>query len=498
MADQLAEYRAAMKAKFERQKSASSMAGGAVLSSDETIPSGSSEDKAAGLGAILPVTVPVEAKTEEHPPSIVTQTPVPQAEPQGQLVQTPQSSSAAAREVSLSERLAAASVETGGLQKALGTLSQDVLEMPISSLLSDAPPPAKRPRTEDIHSGGIQVPKDKTAEIRQLLANPSPSTVAVMSWNIDGLDDVGGPQGLMLRTLDVALAIAKARPVAVLLQECVPPALQLLDAKQVLGSAYDFLVPKDPPMPYYVAILLDKKRTQILTGPDTVDFPTTQMGRQLLSVTLVVDDIREKPLVLATAHLESTKDHAAERKRQLNRSMRFMCSSLHFAKALGRAPCTPSCIFGGDMNLRDEELKVVQRDIGDDCKAIVDVWSWCGSDDSEKYTWDTYVNTNGNCNFQYRSRFDRLFYLTPGISDVPKPKAKGKAKAKGNVKAPGSDLDTKPGWRPISFKLVGKEKIKSLNRFPSDHWGMLSVWSCGHEPSPAPITGTSSEVIDLD
>ena len=373
----------------------------------------------------------------------------------------------------------------------MGTLSKQILDMPISSLLADGPPPAKRPRVEERRPGQIQVPKAKTAEIQNLLANPkqaSPGIVRIMSWNIDGLDEVDGPEVLMHRTLDVALAIAKARPVAVLLQECVPQALKLLDAQPVLGGSYDILVPQNPPLPYYVAILLDKKRTQLLNGPDTLDFPTTQMGRQLLSAVVIVDDHRQSPLVLATAHLESTKDHAPERKRQLNRSLRFVRSSLKTASILRKSHCVPSCIFGGDLNLRDEELKIVQREIGDDCKGIADIWSWCGSDEAERYTWDTGVNTNGNCNFKYRARFDRMFYLTPGLSDGPQPKAKAKAKAKGNVKASQSDLETKPGWRPMSFRLVGKEKVKDLGRFPSDHWGMLTEWCCGVEGGQSSTT----------
>ena len=36
-----------------------------------------------------------------------------------------------------------------------------------------------------------------------------------------------------------------------------------------------------------------------------------------------------------------------------------------------------------------------------------------------------------------------------------------KAKSKATTKAP-SELDTKPGWRPTSFRLIGKEKVKNM------------------------------------
>merc|ERR1711977_323692 len=34
-------------------------------------------------------------------------------------------------------------------------------------------------------------------------------------------------------------------------------------------------------------------------------------------------------------------------------------------------------------------------------------------------------------------------------------------------------------WQPVAFKLIGKEKVPMLGRFPSDHWGMLTTWSSG-------------------
>ena len=45
-----------------------------------------------------------------------------------------------------------------------------------------------------------------------------------------------------------------------------------------------------------------------LGEPQTVPFPSSQMGRQLLSVTVQLVGANAGPLLLATAHLESTKD----------------------------------------------------------------------------------------------------------------------------------------------------------------------------------------------
>ena len=76
---------------------------------------------------------------------------------------------------------------------------------------------------------------------------------------------------------------------------------------KVLGSCYDGLVPKDA-KGYCVVILLDKKRWKCVGEPETVPFGNSKMGRQLLCVTAEAQDAPGKTLMLATAHLESTKD----------------------------------------------------------------------------------------------------------------------------------------------------------------------------------------------
>jgi len=77
------------------------------------------------------------------------------------------------------------------------------------------------------------------------------------------------------------------------------------------------------------------------------------------------------------------------------------------------------------------------------------VWTWCGSNFSEKYTWDTFANTNLDVDFKTQARFDRLFFVSP-------------------LNASASTV-----WQPVDFHLVGKSKVSNIDRFPSDHWGML-------------------------
>eukprot|EP00439_Symbiodinium_sp_Y106_P038888 s2565_g4.t1 len=402
------------------------------------------------------------------------------------------------------------------LPAVLAHLPPEKLDAPIGSLLADAPPeftrPVKRPRTDpDV----FVVPKERTAEIRALLAKPPPEDLRVLTWNIDGLDEVGGGPALSKRALAVAKEVAEKRPAAVFLQEVVPPALELLAAPQILGTEYEILVPKNPPLPYYVAILLDRKRLVKLGETVTVSFPSTQMGRQLLTIAV---ELKEKPkagaLLLATAHLESTKDHAVERKRQLTQSLRYL------QKAVGKppagvpgAPPIAAAMFGGDLNIRDEEVKAVHKEMGEDAKGLADVWSFCGFPEADRWTWDTTANTNIGATFSCKTRFDRILFISPGISDakgcpsLAAPKAKAAAKPQ-ELNESGSTEHPNDRWRPTRIELVGKSKVTDLGRFPSDHWGVLTFWEdgpakplfpSGERKTILPVAASKGgAVIDLD
>eukprot|EP00441_Pelagodinium_beii_P009024 CAMPEP_0197704532 /NCGR_PEP_ID=MMETSP1338-20131121/125986_1 /TAXON_ID=43686 ORGANISM="Pelagodinium beii, Strain RCC1491" /NCGR_SAMPLE_ID=MMETSP1338 /ASSEMBLY_ACC=CAM_ASM_000754 /LENGTH=412 /DNA_ID=CAMNT_0043288435 /DNA_START=66 /DNA_END=1304 /DNA_ORIENTATION=- len=396
----------------------------------------------------------------------------------------------AARERFLA-RTAAASESSSkeSLPEILASMDRQRLDAPISSLLADAPvePAPKRPRVDP---NLVVVPPQLTAEIRRLLAQPATNDLRFLFWNIDGLDEVGGPQALAQRVLAVAKEVASKRPIAVMLQEAIPPALEILSADQVLGTAYDIIVPEDPPAPYFVAILLDKRRLRRIGKPMTTPFRGTQMGRQLLSVAVeLMPSGSAPPLLLATAHLESTKDHGSERKRQLAQSLHFLQSSIGKvpAGAPPRSAPVQACIVGGDLNLRDEEVRSVQRDLGDAARGIADVWMFCGSPEGARWTWDTSVNTNIGASFSCKTRFDRVFFLSRGVTDVEgapgciaaaKASAKAKVKNKEN-KAPAAPILSSEGWHPLDLELVGKDKVPDLGRFPSDHWGVMTTWAPG-------------------
>ena len=267
--------------------------------------------------------------------------------------------------------------------------------------------------------------------IRRSMAESTGSTctckltrLKLISWNIDGLDE----NNLKERTEFVCHFINSYQPHIVFLQEVIYETLSII--REALSPVYAIYAPPKIICNYFTVIIV-KNCPAICTDGEVgqFDFPGSVMGRHLLQLYVKVCGI---PIALFTSHLESMKDYAIERKTQLRLCFEFIEEQ---RKSFNR-----TCIFGGDLNLRDDELAAVGLPA-----SIVDVWEACGSVKEHKYTWD--VSKNDNLNWRYQSkpkvRYDRIYFS--GIADYVK---------------------------PHSFKLIGKERIPSCNRFPSDHWGM--------------------------
>ena len=219
--------------------------------------------------------------------------------------------------------------------------------------------------------------------------------------------------------------IAANQPDVVYLQEVVSKTMGIIGSK--LDSSYEGYTAHSPPAHYYPAILVRKSSIQVQGSLECLNFPHSCMGRHLLQLPVKFSDLE---IQLMTSHLESMKDYGRERKDQLRSAFEIM-TKLQASKI---------CIFGGDLNLRDNEVRNVGLP-----KKTVDVWEACGSVEEEKYTWD--VSANDNLNWPYgnkpKLRFDRV-YLSPSDGKL----------------------------RPKSFSLVGKERLPRCGRFPSDHWGL--------------------------
>ena len=248
----------------------------------------------------------------------------------------------------------------------------------------------------------------------------------LLSWNIDGLDG----KDVRQRTESVIQLIQSRRPHIIFLQEVIPPTLSQIRNK--LGSNYSIHISPKISFQYFPIILVTKKCPKITIDGEVgmFDFPGSTMGRQLLQLFIKICGV---PFALYTSHLESMKDYSRERKEQLRSCFEFVTEQTSLFNRV--------CILGGDLNIRDNEVAEVGMP-----PSVVDIWETCGSVEEHKYTWD--ISKNDNLFWRFpnkpRLRFDRL-YLSPGRGEYVK---------------------------PLSFELVGKERISGCNRFPSDHWGL--------------------------
>ena len=248
------------------------------------------------------------------------------------------------------------------------------------------------------------------------------NTLHILSWNIDGLCG----QFTNERAAVVCDVIDERKPEVVYLQEIVGPTWNLLTKR--LENAY-FLY-RDEEIAtswHYFCVLLIRKNSAVVpksNHPEILRFPESQQKRYLIQMRV---NFRGIPIHLLTSHLESLVRYAGERKNQLRTCFRIM------KEELGREPRGTS-ILGGDLNLMDKELAQICG-LPDD---FYDVWERCGSDYSEKYTWDS---------SEPRFRLDRL--LCCASQDVK--------------------------LVPSLFQVVGRDKVQRCgDMHPSDH---LGIWA---------------------
>ncbi|KAK3576020.1 hypothetical protein CHS0354_014861 [Potamilus streckersoni] len=274
---------------------------------------------------------------------------------------------------------------------------------------------------KDVKLKPENVGADRIKKSYNSATDPEPFRIRVMSWNIDGLD----PKNKRSRVEGVCDKINKEKPHVVLLQEVVMETQKILEEKCPL---YD-LVPGGE-KEYYTAILLQRN---FATVEDAIVMPfySSMMLRNLLTVKCTVKGIK---FDILTSHLESTREHGKERKNQLKIAF----------ESVKRADADRTVIFGGDLNLRDNELS----EIGGMPENVYDVWEVTGKRPEAKFTWDMARNDNMeySSKFKPKCRFDRLYIR------YSKPKAL---------------------VQPVYFELVGLERLQSCQRFPSDHWGLL-------------------------
>lgn len=301
-------------------------------------------------------------------------------------------------------------------------------------------------------------PADLFPENTQSLEYETPKVLTILSWNIDGLDSTNFRD----RTLAVISCIRTEQPHVVCLQEVVPASLQLFHS--LLENEYHIFSASDDQFTecihYFVAILI-KKHASLLVDMNSFSvtpFPSSTMGRQLVSVDLMLDisrwddeesacsgSIPPTRLRFHTAHLESCPTGASERKNQL-RTIWSKMNTLASASSAAGSRRPESIVFCGDLNLRDSEI----AELGGVPTGIQDVWEATGSRPELRWTWDPIRNSNAGRHIHSITRklkpkpcrFDRMYWS-------------------------GARL------RAVDFGLRGLGKLPRGISFPSDHWAIL-------------------------
>ena len=244
------------------------------------------------------------------------------------------------------------------------------------------------------------------------MATPS-ETLTLLTWNIYGLQSAH----LRERTDYIIKYIQERTPAVVFLQEVVPHTWPTLTA-QLGGSGGYQCYCGTPKAHYFPAVLV---RKDISCRDQTViDFPSSMQGRYLIQVPIMYNG---KDISLLCSHIESMDKAAniAERKKQLKMAFDKM-------EELGKSGSVT--IFGGDTNTFDTEIE----DIGLP-EQVKDVWVFLGSDKKKGKTWNTNVLIH---------RPDRVYF---GPTEGP--------------------------VTPVTFDLIGNERIPRLGCYPSDH---LGIW----------------------
>lgn len=166
----------------------------------------------------------------------------------------------------------------------------------------------------------------------------------------------------------------RVNPDIVFLQEVVQHEIGPIDA---LRSLYDIFY-ANPGAPYETAILVSKFFQTV--KHETVFFTNSGMHRCLQILEGKIGDL---PVFLMNTHLESMKDHSAQRSAQFKECM---------DKARELIDRNPGCMlfYGGDLNLRDKEATTAFPN------GVKDAWESAGKAQQTRYTWNMRLNDNHN------------------------------------------------------------------------------------------------------
>lgn len=159
-----------------------------------------------------------------------------------------------------------------------------------------------------------------------------------ITWNIDGLDQ----KNIKIRTQAACKIVNELQADVVFFQEVIKETEKILVDSLGNYTYYNGGLFKGFEADYFTATFV-RKSSATVDSNVIVDYTETAMCRNILHTRVKFDEIT---LNFLNTHLESTKDFAVTRMRQLRE-----CFEL--AKKL---PANEAVILAGDLNMRDKEV----------------------------------------------------------------------------------------------------------------------------------------------
>lgn len=258
--------------------------------------------------------------------------------------------------------------------------------------------------------------------------------VILITYNIDGLSE----KNRTVRTEAICRIIRETKADIVFLQEVVPSTEEKI--KEILCEEYEIICGsgyKGFKSEYFILSLFRRETVRVKSWKK-IDFEVSAMTRNMLTAKVEINGIRMNTI---NTHLESTKEFRSHRMKQFE-------ECYEYAK---KCPLNEPVIIGGDLNMREKEL----MEGGGYPREIKDAWIETGKKKECEYTWDMMRNDNLEGSFgkfKPRCRFDRILIRDSEPSSII----------------------------PSLFNLIGLERLKPHVCFPSDHWGILCVFTTFH------------------
>lgn len=266
----------------------------------------------------------------------------------------------------------------------------------------------------------VQQPKPTSAD-----AQGDKINLKVISYNVDGLNE----RQVLERAIFSAHFIAEENPDVICLQEVVFATKQIF-IKYFTSLGYVHSSGESSTHYFTLTFVRNTFTVREMFARDFTGEGLSSMGRNMNILVIALNAIN---FLIINTHLESCKENSFTRKSQFKAILQKLIDF------------DGPALLCGDLNIRDDEVKFVQKALGISLgKDIIDAWIVNGRNKEDETTWTLYNDPNIMSKIY---RFDRMLY------------------------------NNKNSLQSKSFRLIGKALLPPPISSPaSDHFGMSSLF----------------------